>query len=112
MERQLASAKNVMGEVRTTRIVTIRSANGLHARPAEQLARLAGQFKAEIICIKDGDRIDAKSVLNILTMAAEQGTQLVLEAVGPDADEAIAALARLVESDFNDDPYDSLPSPS
>jgi phosphocarrier protein HPr len=63
-------------------------------------AQLAGKFAANIVVIKEGERIDGKSVLSILTLAAEQGTKLKIEAVGQDAEEALEALAQLVEQGF------------
>lgn len=80
--------------------VVISNPQGLHARPAEMFARLALQFDSTIEVIRDGDRIDAKSILHILTLGAAQGTELILQANGDDAEAALEALVRLVESDF------------
>ena len=75
---------------------------GLHARPADRLAREARgwQSKVEVIC-RD-QRVDGKSILDLLTLAAEEGTRLVIETTGPDADEALAAIVRLFETNFNE----------
>lgn len=83
--------------------VVVSNPQGLHARPAELFSRLALQFEADIEVIRDGLRIDAKSILNVLTLGAAQGTALILEARGADAEKAIDALERLVVSDFNTD---------
>jgi phosphotransferase system HPr (HPr) family protein len=91
-----------MSESRATRTVVVVNPQGLHARPADQLARLAGSFACKIELIKNDERVDGKSVLNILTLAAVQGTQLVFEAEGEDAERAVAALAELVESGFDE----------
>lgn len=80
--------------------VVISNPQGLHARPAEMFARLALKFDSTIEVIRDGDHIDAKSILHILTLGAAQGTELVLQAEGDDAEAALEALVRLVESDF------------
>jgi phosphocarrier protein HPr len=80
--------------------VVVSNPQGLHARPAELFSRLALQFEADIEVIRDGLRIDAKSILNVLTLGAAQGTTLILEARGADAEKAIDALERLVVSDF------------
>jgi phosphocarrier protein HPr len=80
--------------------VVVSNPQGLHARPAELFSRLALQFEADIEVIRDGLRIDAKSILNVLTLGAAQGTALILEARGADAEKAIDALERLVVSDF------------
>jgi phosphotransferase system HPr (HPr) family protein len=73
---------------------------GLHARPATSLVKLANTF-ASRITIAVGDRtVDAKSVLEVLTLAAAQGTELEFRTEGPDADEALEALVDLVGRRF------------
>jgi phosphocarrier protein HPr len=89
-----------MSEVTAAREVVVRSAHGLHARPADLFARCAGGFAAKIDVIKEGFRVDGKSILDIMTLAAEHGTVLRLEATGPDAEQALEALAKLIEVDF------------
>ena len=73
---------------------------GLHARPAEVFVKTASQFQARIEVVKDGQRVDGKSILNILTLAAVEGTELHLEATGPDAQGALDALAELFKHNF------------
>ena len=85
------------------RQVTIMNSQGLHARPAHAFVTLASKFQSNIEIIKDGERVDGKSILSILTLAAVQGSHLVLRATGDDADEAIEALAGLIEQGFDDD---------
>jgi len=84
------------------RQVMVVNPQGLHARPAHGFVTLANQFQSQIEIIKDGERVDGKSILSILTLAAVQGTQLVLLATGADADEAIEALASLIEQGFDE----------
>ncbi len=83
--------------------VVISNPQGLHARPAELLVRLAMQFESDVEVIRDGQRVDAKSILNVLTLGAGQGTEITLQAQGADAQEAVEALARLIESEFATD---------
>jgi phosphocarrier protein HPr len=85
-----------------TRAVILNHSNGLHARPAELFARTAIKFESRIDVLCRNERIDGKSILHLLTMGATQGTELVIEAEGKDAEQAVEALARLVESDFAD----------
>ena len=100
-----------MSELKARRTFVINKPEGLHARPAELLAKVASQFEATIELIKDRQRVDAKSILDILTLAAVQGTRLELEAVGDDAQEALDALTELVDSDFAvDGPINQQPS--
>lgn len=94
------------------RTVVISNPQGLHARPAELFARLALQFDSEIAVIRKGHRVDAKSILNVLTLGASQGTELTLQAQGVDAEEALEAITRLIESDFATDETLSRESPS
>jgi phosphocarrier protein HPr len=89
-----------MSESSATRNVTIVNSQGLHARPAYLFAQLAGQFNSKVEVVKDGERVDGKSILSLLTLAATQGTQFSIEADGPDAHEALDALAALVAQGF------------
>ena len=80
----------------------ILNALGLHLRLADRFVRLARDFQAEIRVSCGDRRVDGKSILDLVTLAAECGTQLELEAVGPDAEEALAALAGLIEAGFHE----------
>jgi phosphocarrier protein HPr len=91
-----------MGEPTATRIVTINNPQGLHARPADLFVRTASRFKARVEINKDGQVVDGKSILDVLTLAAEKGAQLRLKATGHDAEAALEALAGLVEQGFRD----------
>ena len=101
-----------MNEQIVRTIVVIKNEQGLHARPAQLMARLALQFESIIDIVRDSQRVDAKSILHMLTLGADQGTELIIEAKGPDAEEALDALVRLVESDFATDETISQESPS
>jgi phosphocarrier protein len=92
-----------MSDETTGRLVTIVNPQGLHARPARQFVELASRFEADVEVVKDGQTADGKSILSILTLAAEQGTQLSLRASGRDAQKALSALAELVEHGFADE---------
>lgn len=83
---------------RRARIV---NAHGLHMRPADRFVRLANSFHSEIRVEHQGTRADGKSILDMTSLAAECGTTLDLEARGPDAEEALAALADLVAAGFH-----------
>jgi phosphocarrier protein HPr len=82
------------------RVVVIRNEQGLHARPAEQFVRLAMKFESKIEIVREGHRVEAKSIMDLLTLGAAKGTELTLEAEGSDAQAAVDALAQLVESGF------------
>lgn len=71
-------------------------------RPADLLVRTASRFQSQIEIEKDGQAVDCKSILGILTLAAAQGTQLNLRANGADAAEAVRALSELFAQSFHE----------
>ena len=82
--------------------LTIQNAVGLHARPAALFVQEASKHRAEIR-VRNGDlAANAKSILSILTLGAEQGSVITVSAEGEDAVQALAALQALVESDFGE----------
>jgi phosphocarrier protein HPr len=85
-------------------VVTIKNRLGLHARPAMSLVDLANRYQAKVhIRRVDGEEmIDAKSIMQVMMLAATQGTQLRIEAQGADAQQAVEALADLVERQFDE----------
>lgn len=89
-----------------SRTVIICNKLGLHARPAMQFVDLANQFKASITVRKRGDEpvdADGKSVMQMIILAATEGTPLEIEADGEDAEQAVQQLAGLVESKFGEE---------
>ena len=83
--------------------VQVPNSLGLHARPAMQLVDLANRFTADIEIAKAGQRVDAKSIMQVMTLAATQGTTLTLTACGNDAPKAVAALAGLIAEGFGEE---------
>ena len=81
--------------------VIIPGKEGLHFRPAQLLAQLALTFESDIEVVNDELAVDAKSIMHLLTLGANEGTAVRLVARGPDAADAVAALAQLVESNFD-----------
>lgn len=84
------------------RDVEIVNAAGLHARPAASFVKLAGRFASDISVEKDGLEVNGKSIMGVLMLAAERGSRLLLRARGSDAEEAVDALAGLVEQGFQE----------
>ena len=82
--------------------VAIRNKLGLHARAAVKFVNLANRFGASVKIVKDGDEIDGKSILGILTLAATQGTTIRLVIIGKDEEAAMAALIELIASRFEE----------
>ena len=89
-------------EIRISKMVTVVNPEGIHMRPADMLVRMASQFSSDVEVTKDGQSADAKSIMSILMLAADVGSQLEIGASGDDAEEAIKAVARLIESGFSD----------
>ena len=76
---------------------------GLHARAAAKLTEVAGAFAAEVWLSRNGRRVNAKSIMGVMMLAAGKGSRVLIEAEGEDADGAIAALTRLIAGRFGED---------
>ena len=87
----------------TERIVTIRNRAGMHARPAALLVKTASAFKAQIFIEKDGERINGKSIMGVITLGATYQSQLTVIADGPDELAALDAIERLFENRFEEE---------
>jgi phosphocarrier protein len=81
---------------------TIVNKLGLHARAAAKLTHLAGNYQCDIWLSRSGRRVNAKSIMGVMMLAAGQGTSVQIEAQGADADQAIAALAKLIADKFGE----------
>ncbi len=84
------------------REVTIKNRSGLHTRPAATLVKLAAKYKAEFVILKDGMEINGKSIIGVMTLAAEQGSPLTLQFSGEDEAEAADAIASLFDRGFDE----------
>ncbi len=82
--------------------VTIKNRAGLHTRPAAALVKLAAQFPCEFFIYKDGMEINGKSIIGVMTLAAEQGSTLGLKFDGPEEEKAAAAVVGLFERGFDE----------
>ncbi len=83
--------------------VQIRNRAGLHTRPAATLVKLAAKFRSEFYINKDGMEINGKSIIGVMTLAAECGSKLVLQFEGPDEQEALAAMKELFYRGFDEE---------
>ncbi len=86
----------------TERVVTIKNAAGLHTRPAATLVKTAARFQSDFSIRKDAFEINGKSIIGVMTLAAEQGSILHLLFNGPDEEEAAAAVVGLFERGFDE----------
>jgi phosphocarrier protein len=76
---------------------------GLHARAAAKLVHTAGGFQSRVTVAKDGEEVDAKSILGILLLAAGQGSRVVVRCAGDDEEEAMRAVTRLIADRFDEE---------
>ena len=87
----------------TERTITISNRAGIHARPAAVLVQAAQDFSSNIYFEKGRDRINAKSIMGILTLAAAYGTELKIIAEGEDEEQAVETIVRLFDTKFEED---------
>lgn len=76
---------------------------GLHARASAKLTKLAGSFASEVHLARNGRRVNAKSIMGVMMLAAAKGSTLVIETDGPDEAEALEAMKDLIASGFGED---------
>ncbi len=81
----------------------IKNENGLHARPASLLVKTTGKFRSEIKISKDGYVVNGKSIMGVITLAAEKGSKLKFIIEGEDEEEAMKAIEELIENNFYED---------
>jgi len=83
--------------------VTIVNKLGLHARPSAKVTQVATKFGSEVWMTKGSRRINAKSIMGVMMLAAARGSTILIEATGPDEDQAVAALSELIASGFGEE---------
>lgn len=76
---------------------------GLHARPSAKLTQLASSFKSHVFVARNGRRVNAKSIMGVMMLAAAKGTTVTLETDGDDEAEALEAIASLISSGFGEE---------
>jgi phosphocarrier protein len=85
------------------RIVKIKNKAGLHTRPAATIVKLAAQYKCEFFISRDGMNINGKSIIGVMTLAAEEGAELVLTFDGEDEEEAAREIVEFFENGFGEE---------
>jgi phosphocarrier protein len=86
-----------------TREFTISNKLGLHARPSAQLTQIASKFESEVWLSRNGRRVNAKSIMGVMMLAAGQGVVITVDAEGPDEAEAVDAIGALIDSKFGEE---------
>lgn len=83
--------------------VIIDNRNGLHARPAAMFVKISSRYRSEIWVEKDGERVNGKSIMGLMMLAAGKGSKLTVHAEGSDAEKALAEIKNLIESRFGEE---------
>jgi len=86
-----------------SRTVEVVNKRGLHARASAKFVKLAGEFDAEVTVTRDGQTVDARSIMGLMMLGAGPGSMLELKAEGEEAEAALDALAELIRSKFDED---------
>ena len=84
------------------RTVTVKNKFGLHARPAALIVTTASKYLSEFFISKDGVRVNGKSIMGVMMLVAEMGSELLLELDGQDEEQAIAAIIQVIDSKFGE----------
>jgi phosphocarrier protein len=84
------------------RTVQILNKNGLHARPAAEIVKLAAKYRSEITISRDGTEVNGKSIMGVMMLAAPKGSKLDVETSGPDEEEAMAGIVELIQQKFGE----------
>lgn len=79
--------------------VVVQLQTGLHARPAARFVQEANKFSAEIYILKENKKVNAKSIMGVMSLAVSRNTEITIQAEGPDAEKAVEVLADLVQQD-------------
>jgi phosphocarrier protein HPr len=82
--------------------VTIKNKAGMHTRPASMLVKLAAKFKSDFFIIKDGFQINGKSIIGVMSLAAEHGSMVILRFEGEDEEKAAEAVTKFFEEGFGE----------
>ena len=92
-----------MSASKVSKTVTVVNKLGIHARPAAVFAKTANRFKSDVFVEKDGETINAKSIMGLMMLAAGPGSKLLIIASGPDAHDAVKAIEDLIAGKFGEE---------
>ena len=102
MSQRMSAKKLTDGEFMTKEL-TIANKSGIHARPAAMFVKIANRFGSDIFVEKDGEKINGKSIMGLMMLAAGPGSKVTLHVKGADAAAAIVELEQLVQRKFDED---------
>lgn len=100
----MSAAKKDSGEELTvTKELVVVNKLGIHARPAAMFVKIATRFASDVFVEKDGERVNGKSIMGLMMLAAGQGSKLLVSCEGADADKALAELEAVILRKFDED---------
>ena len=101
--RKMTGARKSDDIIRVTKELVVTNKLGIHARPAAMFVRTASKFDCDIYVEKDGERVNGKSIMGLMMLAAGPGSKLLLTAEGDDAARAVVELEALVKRNFDEE---------
>jgi len=99
----LSKKKTADDSQRFNAVVTVGNRNGLHARPAAMFVKISSRYRAEVWVEKDGERVNGKSIMGLMMLAAGKGSKLMVITEGADAEKALSEIKNLVETQFGEE---------
>jgi|SRR5689334_19684297 len=99
----MTGARKSEETIRITKELIVTNKLGIHARPAAMFVRIASKFECEVFVEKDGERVNGKSIMGLMMLAAGPGSKLLLLTEGPDAAKAVLELEALVKRNFDEE---------
>lgn len=99
----LSKKKTADDSQRFNAVVTVGNRNGLHARPAAMFVKISSRYRAEVWVEKDGERVNGKSIMGLMMLAAGKGSKLMVITEGADAEKALVEIKNLVETQFGEE---------
>lgn len=85
-----------------SKTVKVQNSMGIHARPAAQIVKIASKFKSDVYLSRNGREVNGKSIMGVMMLAAEMGSELLLKIHGDDQEQAMAALIELFNNKFDE----------
>jgi phosphocarrier protein len=99
----LFSRKNDDPQLKSAKEITIMNRLGLHARPSAMFVKVCSRFRCEVWVEKDGERVNGKSIMGLMMLAAGHGSKLQISCEGPDAEKALGEIEALVARKFDEE---------
>ena len=90
-------------DVKLTKELTVLNKLGIHARPAALFVKTANRFDCDVFVEKDGEKVNGKSIMGLMMLAAGPQSRVLVEAIGADAPEAVSEIEKLMKSKFNEE---------